>query len=127
MSLAFNISSLLIFVAILVGVALHHRVRTHVRIMKVCFTLDVLLLILVEVFRGAIEKLLGLEPSTVDGTMLAVHVPLAVGSLVWWILQLRSGSRILAGRRELLPRHALHARIFLLLRLGNLVTAFLLY
>jgi len=127
MSLYLDIASTLIFATILVGVVLHGNVELHVRIMKLCFALDICLLLVVEFAQGAVEKALDLEPrGDVNMTIFWTHIPLAVASLVWWFVQIVTGSKVLRGRRDLLPRHLKNGLLFLAFRLGNLVTAWML-
>jgi uncharacterized membrane protein YozB (DUF420 family) len=123
-----NIANTLIFGAILVGTVLHGRRELHVKIMKACFVLDICLLLVVEFGQEAVEKALGLVPrGDLNLTILIIHVPLAVATLVWWFIQLVTGSKILHGRQDLLRRHLRHGLLFLAFRLGNLVTAWMLH
>ncbi len=123
-----NIANTLIFAAILVGTVLHGRRELHVKIMKTCFVLDICLLLVVEFGQEAVEKALGLvSRGDLNLTVLKIHVPLAVAGLVWWFVQLATGSKILRGRQDLLRRHLRHGLIFLVFRLGNMVTAWMLH
>lgn len=128
MDLAFNLCNVAIFAAILVGVFQHHRRTFHVRMMSACFALDILLLIAVELRQKAVEKALeraaGTDP-VASNWILWIHIAFSAAALVLWVCQIVSGRRILQGRMERLPAHAKLARYFLLVRFGNLVTAFM--
>lgn len=130
MDLALNLANLAIFILILVGTFLHHRRTFHIRTMLSCFVLDLALLLAVEfqpsgsAVRKAFSAAGGAEG---DGrVMLLVHVAFSVAMLAMWIVQIVLGAKVMRGRMEHLPAHAKGARIFLVTRLGNLVTAFFL-
>lgn len=127
--MAFNIANLLVLLGIIYGVSIRRDLARHVRVMKFCFFLDVSLLIAVELGRGAVEKALGIEPKPdeINLTMLWIHIPFAILSLVFWIVQLVVGRRIIRGQRHLLSAHFRNAVIFLAMRIGNFATALLLY
>ncbi len=128
MDLAFNLCNVAIFVAILVGTFLHHRRRFHVRMMVGCFVADLLLLLAVEFLpaNSAVKQALeAAKGGGEDSTLLLVHVAFSVLSLALWIVQIVVGRQVLRGRMELLPRHKKGSRYFLVCRLGNVVTAFL--
>lgn len=129
MSIVYNVVGTAVLAAVVVGAVLHRRRRLHVRIMTVCFAVDMLLLLVIEVTRGAVEGLLGLRPPAADlnRTMLAVHVPFAVATLVLWFLQIGTGRRILKGDQTPYRRHRIQAFVFLGARVGNAVTAWMLY
>ncbi len=128
MSLALNLANCAVFVLILVGTVLHHRRRFHVRTMLLCFVLDLALLAAVEFLRpeSAVKKAMSAATGDVTSgrTMLLIHIGFSIAMLVMWIVQLVVGGKVLKGRMELLPAHAKGAKAFLLVRLGNLVTAF---
>ena len=127
LSLVLNLCNLAIFIGIIWGTIVHHRVVLHVKIMKICFALDLALLVVVEVLRDAIQKAIGItESGDIDKTLLYIHIAFAVLTLVFWIMQVITGSKVLKGDRSRLPSHARNAKIFLLLRLATLVTAFML-
>ena len=125
--LVMNLLNVAIFVAILVGVALHHRRSWHVRIMLSALVADVGLLLWVELANAAIAHAAQGGPgrSGVSAAILWIHIAFSVATLVFWVIQVRNGFQVLRGRYEVLPAHARNARIFLAVRFGNLVTAFL--
>lgn len=116
----------LLFILILVGVGVRRRRTLHVFWMRACFVLDLALLAAVE-FLGesaVMEAARRVSDAPEDPTMTLVHVTFAVGGLLAWILQLRLGSRILAGHEIARATHIRVGLAFLALRLGNVVTAF---
>lgn len=122
-----NLLNVAIFVAIVVGVVLHHRRRLHVQIMLIALVADVGLLLWVELANAAIAQAAKGGPGRtgLGATILWIHIAFSVATLLYWALQVRSGFLVLKGRYDVLPTHARNAKVFLAVRLGNLVTAFL--
>ncbi len=123
-----NYANLAIFLFICVGAVLHHRRDLHVKFMLTAFALDILLLLVVEFTDNAIATAYRSATEGGDGRVITlIHVAFAVGALLMWFVQIVVGRKIYKqGRSELMPRHAAGARLFLVLRLGNVVTAFML-
>lgn len=120
---AFDVANVVIFAAILLGVALRRRRATHVAIMRSCFAADVLMVLLIELQRGAVKQTMEQVQSMSKG-LLSFHIAVSVLALVFWVVQLRSGSRILKGA-PIGPAHRRGAALFLIFRLTNVVTAFM--
>ncbi len=121
--LAFDVANVVIFLVILLGVALRRRRATHVAIMRSCFAADLLMVLLIELQRGAVKQSMEQMQSFSKG-LLSFHILVSVLAVVFWFVQLRSGSRILKGA----PIDAAHRRgavLFLIFRLSNVVTAFM--
>jgi diacylglycerol kinase len=117
--LAFNVANVAIVAAILYGVAVHaHRIR-HARIMITCFVADLLVVLLIELQRSAIDQAV----HSTSGLM-RFHVAVSVAALILWVPQIITGRAILRGKPRL-RRHRIQAWIFLLCRGTNLVTAFM--
>ncbi|MAG56830.1 MAG: hypothetical protein CMJ83_11105 [Planctomycetes bacterium] len=130
MDILLNSLNTAIFTLICAGAAMHRRRDLHVKIMMIAFALDIGLLLAVEFSNAAIAAALRtVSDSSSDARILTwVHVTFAVGGLVMWFAQIVVGRKILKqGRTELLPKHVLNARIFLVLRLGNVVTAWMIF
>ncbi len=125
--MVYDLLNAAILVLILVGVALHHRRLLHAQLMKLCFVLDMLLLIAVEFLRSK-PSAVGKAVETVssgDNTVLFVHIFFSVCVLVLWVVQLVLGTKVMRGEAARLPLHATMAKLFLLVRVGNVVTAFM--
>lgn len=116
---AMNVANLLIFATILYGVKVHARRTLHARIMVGCFVADILMVLVIELSRKAIEQAV----ATTSGLM-KFHIAVSVAALVLWVPQILTGRQILRGKPRL-GRHRLQAWAFLLFRGTNLVTAFL--
>lgn len=116
--LAFNVANVLIFATILYGVSVHARRALHARIMTSCFLADLLMVLLVEFDRRAIEQAVG--PTS---GLMKFHIAVSVAAIALWVPQIVSGRGILRGK-PYLGRHRLQAWAFLLCRATNVVTAF---
>ncbi len=114
----YDVANVCIFALIILGVVLHRRRTLHVRMMLTCFGLDVLMVLLIELQRAAVEQAV-----TTHSNLLRFHIAVSVAAMVLWILQLIVGRRILRGE-NLIRRHRLQAWLFLLFRATNVVTAF---
>ena len=126
--LLLSAANVLIFGAIIYGVAKHRNAALHTKVMVACMILDFLLLAAVELTQDAIAQAVGTAEggrTTQATVILTIHITASVLMMVWWFVQLYTGRKILKGERELLPRHARHARMFLVFRFVNLVTAFM--
>lgn len=127
MDLLFNLLNVAVYLLILVGTALHHRRALHVKIMLTAFVCDLALLLAVELSNSALAQAMrSVSGEVVEGrTITIIHVAFAVSALAMWFVQIVVGRKILKGRMDLLHRHAIGAKIFLILRLGNVVTAWM--
>jgi hypothetical protein len=117
-ALAMNVVNVLIFLAILWGVAIHARRTLHARIMVTCFVADVLMVLVIELTRHAIEQAV----ASTSGLM-RFHIAVSVAALLLWVPQIITGRAILRGKPRL-RRHRLQAWAFLLFRATNVLTAF---
>lgn len=109
---------------IVAGLIQRKRAREHVRWMMMAFIADIIGLILVEIpplFDS--EKVDPVGGLVTDFSMIkGIHAFVATLSLVFYVLQIRSGKKILAGDRSLLPKHRSMAGIFLVTRTLAYVT-----
>jgi hypothetical protein len=115
----FNASNVVVFLAIVVGVIVHKKRIVHARIMTTCFVVDVLIVLVIELQRKAIEQAMG--PTR---PLMKFHIAVSVAALVLWVPQILTGRAILRGKPRL-ARHRIQAWTFLLCRSTNVVTAFL--
>jgi hypothetical protein len=123
---AFDAANVVLFAAILVGVALHARRKLHVRCMTACFVGDVLMVVLIELQRHAVKTTVRQFSGAPDANaLLQFHIAVSVAALAMWVVQIVSGRRVLRGAPSV-ARHRRGAWIFLTLRATNVVTAYLL-
>ena len=116
---AFNAANVVILAAIFWGVSVHANRRLHARVMTSCFIADLVMVLLIEVQRKAIEQAVG--PTS---GLMKFHIAVSVTALVLWVFQIVSGRGILQGKPRL-RRHKLQAWLFLACRSTNVVTAFI--
>jgi hypothetical protein len=96
--------------------------------MLACFGLDVALLLAVE-FGGtgsAVGRAVTEVGAGSPALILIVHLIFAVTAFLLWFVQIYQGKKILEGDRSRLQAHSMWAKVFLVCRLGNVVTAFFL-
>lgn len=95
-----------------------HR-RPHIPLMSSAFTIDLGLLLYIEITRHAIEKV-SRQPSG----LLMLHVLISVLTLLGYVVMVCAGIMLLRRHRwRRLHRHA--AKVFLTLRALNYVTSYL--
>ncbi len=109
----------------LVGYGLHrrHERRVHIPIMLTCFALDVANVLFIEVGRGAVAK--ALDTATRGGEwLLKVHIAFSVMSLLGYIVAAITGMKLRKGI-DVRKIHRWNGAIFLLNRVSNYVTSFM--
>lgn len=115
---ATDLFATLIVVALMTGLALRRNRAVHPKIMGGCFLADLSLVVYLEATRGAVKL-----ASRFDSQVLTFHVGVAVATLVLYVLLIKSGRGILAGRGGL-PGHGKLAALFMLCRLATYLSAF---
>ena len=108
-----------VFVLLIIGVLNRRRVRVHVPIMVSAITIDVGLVLYLELARGVIESIPGREKSP----LLMFHIFLSVTVLVLYGIQIVTGIKKARGKPN-----ATHGKVMiwlLVIRFGNLITSFL--
>lgn len=105
------------------GVGLFFRRRRpalHLRIMTACFVADLILVLWIELSRGAVETVVHeVKP------IIWVHASISTAVIVCYLILLGLGWRLTHGRT--LPTRVMHKRVgitFCVLRLLNYATAF---
>lgn len=112
-------------VLIAVGIRKRRNRGLHMRIMITAFVIDLLLVGWIEWTRHAVEKSLALQDYPPPGPLLAFHVAVSVMTLVFYVVQLTLGMKIANGAEHRRHLHRNSGGIFVILRLTNLVTSFL--
>lgn len=103
------------------GVIKRKNRQQHVPIMYIVILWDILLILQIELTRGAVEK----AAKVVTNTMiLNIHVSLAVASVVFYVLLLVTGRKLLKGQRSVRGKHKLFGWTAYALRLLTLITSF---
>lgn len=120
-ALVFQTQSIIIYVMMLVGLAKRKNRLQHVPIMKAVLIWDVLLILQIELTRGAIDKA---SEAVINPMLLNIHVTFAVLSVVFYGLLVWTGRKLLAGDETVRPRHRLFGWSAVTLRTLTLITSF---
>ncbi len=120
----FQVQSILIFSLILFGVYLvkHRQVATHVKVMKIAMVWDILLILQIELNRGAIAKA---SKAIQNPMILNIHVLLAISTVVLYALVFRSGRNLQRGKRSVYPIHKRLGMCTVFARFATLATSFM--
>ena len=116
-----HLMSGLILGLLLIGFFLRRKTRIHSRIMQTAFALDVGLVLYIEATRHAVEKVV-----TGSHWILWIHGGISLVVIAGYIALFWLGKQLLAGRRDLLYWHRPVGIMFLMLRILNYVTSFML-
>jgi hypothetical protein len=95
------------------------RPALHWKLMVTAFTIDLSLVLYIELTRHAIEGLPHASP------LLLFHVSVSVAALVGYLIMFVLGSRLLRGRANVRIAHRNVGLTFMTLRSLNFVTSFL--
>lgn len=116
-----QLQSFLILCLLVYGV-LNHRYRSrHVKIMSTAMIWDIILILQIELSRGAIAKA---SQALVNPMILNIHVSIAVSTVVLYGVMVFLGRKVLAGEGRLLPLHRKFGYFTLTLRVLTFVTSF---
>ena len=118
-----SISGLCVFLALLVGIALRRNRKVHPPMMITCFLADVALVTYLELARGAVEKVTTHIEKHSMPPELSIHIAIASLSIVFYIMLIVTGYRVLKGKTTNSRRHRTFAIIFVIVRFASLVTA----
>ncbi len=118
MDYSLKILSIVVYVIILVAFANRKRVKVHVPMMAAAFVIDVAMVLYIELTRHAIETAVG--PTS---PVMKIHIALSVITVVLYVGQIITGIKKAKGQTS--AWHGKAGAIFLLARLGNLITSFL--
>ena len=114
-----KILNLLVWLILVAGVLSRKRKGAHIAMMGTALVVDLGVVLYLEVQRGVIESI----PQRDITPLLILHICVGVAVLVLYGVQVVTGIRNARGRRS-----AWHGKVgpwILLVRLGNLITSFL--
>lgn len=94
----------------------------HMKIMKTAIIWDLLLILQIELTRGAIAKA---SKALENTALLNVHVSLAVATVLLYIYLYQSGKKVERGDSTRLQRHKILGYTALSSRIATLITSFL--
>ena len=117
----FQIQSFLILSTMFYGVYKHAHRTKHMKIMGFAMSWDIILILQIELSRGAIAKA---SKALTNPMMLNIHVSIAVSCVLLYIAMIMTGRKVMRGNNALLPRHKLIGRITLAMRILTFITSF---
>lgn len=124
-AIIFQIQSGIILALMIFGITRHKKRMQHVKIMSLVIIWDILLILQIELNRGAIKKATdALQNLPVDKIMLNIHVSIAVTTVLLYLAMIYTGRKVLKGYPSLLERHRILGYSTLVMRVLTFVTSF---
>lgn len=117
----FQIQSILIYSMMIYGIMKRRNRKVHVPVMSAVLIWDVLLILQIELGREAVEKA---SKAVINPMLLNIHVTFAVLSVVFYVLLVFTGRKLLKGDHSMRPRHRVFGWTAFTLRTLTLVTSF---
>lgn len=120
-TVVFQIQSTLIYLLMIYGITQRKNRKIHVPVMSTVLLWDVLLILQIELSREAVAKA---AKAAINPMLLNVHVSFAVLSVVFYVLLVITGRKLLKGNGSIRPKHRLFGWTAFVLRTLTLVTSF---
>lgn len=117
----FQIQSSLILLLIFFGISKSKQRKTHVKIMSSAIIWDILLILQIELSRGAVAKA---SKALSNPIILNIHVSLAVSSVILYGVMVYLGRRVLKGDNEILSLHKKFGLLTVICRTLTYVTSY---
>ena len=121
-AVVFQIQSILIYALMVFGISKRKQRKVHVPTMITVLTWDIILILQIELNRGAVEKAANALKNTM---ILNIHVSFAVSCVVFYILLIHSGRKLLGGQHSYRLRHRIFGWTAFTLRTLTLITSFM--
>lgn len=110
-------------IVVLIAIGLYFRNRRpglHWRIMVTAFVMDISLVLVIELSRGAIEQAMEVREA-----LLGFHIAVSVGVVVMYIVMFVIGRQLLLGAEHRRSLHRNAGIVFIVLRSLNYITSFM--
>lgn len=120
-AVVFQIQSICIYALMVFGISKRKNRKIHVPIMIFTLTWDILLVLQIELNRGAIKKA---SKALINPMLLNIHVSFAVSCVVFYFLLIYTGRKLLKGDNAIRTRHRLFGWTAFILRTLTLITSF---
>lgn len=117
----FQIQSICVYALMVFGILKRKNRKVHVPTMIAVLTWDIILILQIELSRGAVEKA---SKALVNPMLLNVHVSFAVSCVIFYLLLIYTGRKLLNGKNEFRLRHRLFGWTAFALRTLTLATSF---
>ena len=118
----FQIQSVLIYLLMIFGISKRRQRNVHVPTMISVLTWDILLILQIELNRGAVAKAAN---ALKNPAILNIHVSLAVSCVIFYALLIHSGRKLLKGQSCYRLRHRIFGWTAFGLRTLTLITSFM--
>jgi len=118
----FQTQSTLILILIYIGLYYRKKPNYHVKLMASAIIWDILLILQIELTRGAIEKA---SKVMTNPLLLNFHVSIAVGSVLCYFALIYTGGKVLKGKRNMLKYHRPVGVLAVVLRTLTYITSYL--
>ncbi len=118
---AFQIQSTIIVLLMVIGISLRKDRRKHVPMMLLVIFWDIILVLQIELTRGAIAKASKVATNTM---IMNIHVTLAISTVILYFFMLYSGRKLIKGDRSIKPLHLKVGLITFVLRIATYVTSY---
>lgn len=120
-AVVFQVQSTLIYALMLFGITKRKNRKVHVPVMIAVLTWDILLILQIELSRSAVEKA---AKALINPMLLNIHVSFAVSCVVFYILLIYTGRKLLNGNNQFRLRHRIFGWTAFALRTLTLITSF---
>ncbi len=108
---------------ITVGIVFHRKLEVHIPIMLSAFVIDVALVLIIELQRHAVEKVIGEVVAPSPSAFVIFHACVSLLVILCYIALGITGAKTIIDRSKL-PTHKAIAMVFIILRLTNYITSF---
>ena len=120
-AIIFQIKSFLIMSLIIYGATQAKKRNRHIKIMSTAIIWDIILILQIELTRGAIEKA---SKAVSNPMMLNIHVSIAVSTVLLYLVMIYTGRKVLKGENKILPKHKIFGKVTILMRVLTFITSF---
>lgn len=118
----FQIQSGCIVALMFVGLFFKKNRKKHVPIMATVIGWDIILILQIELSRGAIAKA---SKAMTNPMMLNIHVSIAVATVLLYFALIYTGRKLLAGENAIRPKHKMLGGAAVVMRIATFATSFL--
>jgi hypothetical protein len=115
-----QIQSFLIVSLMIIGIIKHSKRKTHVKLMSIAMIWDVILILQIELSRGAILKA---SKAIENALILNIHVSIAVSTVVLYGFMIHSGRKVLVSNASK-DKHKKLGYLTFGMRVLTLITSF---
>lgn len=117
----FQSQSFIIYSLMIFGILKRKNRKIHVPVMSTVLILDIILILQIELGRNAVEKA---AKAIVNPLILNIHVTFALLSVIFYVLLVITGRKLLKGEHSIKSRHRLFGWTAFALRTLTLLTSF---